>query len=127
MRVFKTKVFAGIARKWNMGDAALWRAAAQADGGLMEADLGGEVIQQRLGRAADGKPSGFRTFTFLRPGSRAVFVHGLATNERTIPHRDEMAALWKLAKLMLSYTNDEIAMALQTGALIEVMDDQTIS
>jgi hypothetical protein len=127
MRVFKTRVFAGIARKWNMGDAALWRAAMQADAGQVEADLGGEVIQQRLGRAPGGKPSGFRTFAFLRPGNRVVFVHGLAKNERAALRRDEMTALWQLAKLVLSYTDDEIAMALQTGALIEVVDDQAIS
>jgi hypothetical protein len=127
MRVFKTKVFAGIARKWNMGDAVLWRAAMQANAGLMEADLGGEVIEQRLGRAAGSNDRGFRTFTFLRPGNRVVFVHGLAKNERAALRSDEIAALWQLAKLMLSYTSDEIAVALQTGALIEVVDDQTIS
>jgi hypothetical protein len=126
MRVFQTRVFAGVARKCNVGDPALWHAAMQANAGMVAADLGGEVVQLRLARGATGKPGGFRTFTLLRPGLRAVFIHGLAKNERADLHRDEMAALWRLAKLILSYTDGEMAAAVKTGALIEVLDDQAI-
>jgi len=126
MRVFKTRVFAGTAHKWHIGESALWHAATHAAATVTEADLGGEVLLLRLRRAPETARS-LRTFTCLRAGLRAIFLHGLAKNERSDLKRDELAAMWKLAKLMLNHTDRDLAAAMHTGALIEVADDQTVS
>lgn len=55
MRVFKTKSFPRFARKARITDAILCAAIADASRGLIEADLGGGVVKQRID--AEGKGS----------------------------------------------------------------------
>jgi hypothetical protein len=50
MRVFKNKPFARFARKNEIGDEELCSAVNDADRGLIDADLGGGVIKQRVAR-----------------------------------------------------------------------------
>ena len=50
MRVFKNKSFARFARKVQMTDAVLCAAIADASRGLVDADLGGGVVKQRVAR-----------------------------------------------------------------------------
>jgi hypothetical protein len=54
MRVFKTKPFARFAAKEGIADAALRDAIRRAEAGLVDADLGGGVIKQRLARPGKG-------------------------------------------------------------------------
>lgn len=120
LRVFKTKAFARFARKSALDDSALCEAIADAERGLIDADLGGGVIKQRLARHGQGKSGGFRVFVLYKRGSRAFFVHGFAKSERANITRDELAALKELASEMLAYSETEIAKAVALGPLIEV-------
>jgi hypothetical protein len=54
MRVFQNKPFGRFARKASLTDAELCKAVADAESGLVAADLGGGVIKQRIGRAGGG-------------------------------------------------------------------------
>ena len=63
-------------------DAALTRAVANAEIGLVDADLGGGLIKQRIARFGQGKRGGYRTIIAYRQGGRAVFLFGFAKNER---------------------------------------------
>ncbi len=58
MRVFKTKEFARFARKARIDDAALRDAIDRAERGLVDADLGGAVIKQRVPRKGRGRSGG---------------------------------------------------------------------
>jgi hypothetical protein len=55
MRLFKTKPFARFAAKERISDAALRDAIRRAEAGLIDADLGGGVIKQRLARSSIGR------------------------------------------------------------------------
>jgi hypothetical protein len=44
-----------------------------------------------------GKSGGFRTLIVFRAGTRAIFVHGFAKNEKDNIEEDELVALKKLA------------------------------
>ncbi len=57
-------------------DADLWKAAQLANEGLIDADLGGGVIKQRIARAGEGKSGGSRSSILFRKGDRAVYVYG---------------------------------------------------
>ena len=103
-----------------MEDSALCQAAAEAERGLIDADLGGGVIKQRIARKGRGKSGGFRVMILYRRGARAFFVHGFAKSERPNITRDELIALKELARVMLAYGASEIARALKLGPLIEV-------
>ena len=82
MRIFKNKTFTRFARKAGIDDASLCKAVRDADQGLLDADLGGGVIKQRVARSGAGKSGGFRTLILFRIGTLAFFVHGFAKNER---------------------------------------------
>jgi hypothetical protein len=120
LRVFKTKTFARFARKADLEDSALCEAIADAERGLIDAELGGGVVKQRIARRGRGKSGGFRVMILYRRGARAFFVHGFAKSERANVTEDELAALKELAEEMLAYGDAEIAMALKLGPLIEV-------
>ena len=82
MRIFKNRPFARFARKAGLSDAALRAAVRDAERGLVDADLGGGVIKQRIARPGGGKSGGFRTIVLFRAGARAFFVHGFAKNDQ---------------------------------------------
>jgi hypothetical protein len=123
MRVYKTKSFGRFAVKAGLTDTALCSAVAAAGRGLVDADLGGGVVKQRIARPGEGKSGGFRTIILFRIGDRAVFVHGFAKNQRDNIRNDELAAFRMLAAAMLSYDDAAMARAVGNGTLTEVMCD----
>lgn len=128
MRVFKNKSFARFCRKARITDAVLCGAVDAASRGLIDADLGGGVIKQRIARQGAGKSGGFRTIILFRIGERAFFVHGFAKNERDNIRDDELAAFRMLAAAMMAYDDDALAKAIENGILTEVMcNDQAVS
>ncbi len=78
MRVLKNPWFARFARKEKISDSALCEAVARAEKGLIDADLGGGVLKQRVARLGSGKSGGYRTLILYRSGERAVFAFGFA-------------------------------------------------
>ncbi len=122
MRVFKGKVFDRFARKAGISNTTLSGAIYDAALGLVDADLGGGVIKLRLARPGGGKSGGYRSIVLFRARERAVFMYGFAKNERDNIGTDELVAFRKLARAVLAYGDDELAAALATGALIEVID-----
>ena len=121
MRVWKTKAFARFARKAGLKDASHCKAAADAERGLIDADLGAGVIKQPIARRGQGKSGGFRVVILYRRGARAFFVYGFAKSGRADISQDELAALKELASEMLAYGETEITNAMESGPLIEVI------
>jgi hypothetical protein len=128
LRIFKNKSFARFAKKADISDSALCKAIANAEHGLIDADLGGGVIKQRVPRDGEGKSGGFRTMILFRTGTRAFFVYGFAKNEQDNISNDDLISLRKLAAKMLNYDEKELAIAIQKNLVIEVRcNEQTIS
>jgi hypothetical protein len=67
MRVFKTKPFARFADHEGIADADLCDVVRRAEEGLIDADLGGGVIKQRIARKEQGKSGGFRSLVLFPP------------------------------------------------------------
>jgi hypothetical protein len=80
--VFKTKAFVRFARRARIADADLWRAAEQANQGLIDADLGGGVIKQRIARAGQGKSGGSRTIIAFKTNDRAIYIYGFEKKDQ---------------------------------------------
>jgi hypothetical protein len=123
MGIFKNKSFARFARKNEIDDEELCKAVDGANRGLIDADLGGGVIKQRVARRGGGKSGGFRTLIVFRVGQLAVFVHGFAKSEVENIRPDELSALKKLASEILAYRQDVFEQAVQSGTLMEVKCD----
>ena len=127
MQTFKTKAFARFAKREALEDAALHEAVRRAREGLIDADLGGGVIKQRVARKGEGRSGGFRTIVLFRRGELAFFVYGFAKSDRANLRRNELATFRLLADEYLALNPDEIAAAQAVGSIIEVTcDDQAI-
>ena len=82
MRVFVTKAFNRFARSERISVDRLQEAVGRAGRGLVDADLGGGLIKQRVARPRQGRSGGYRTVIAFRWLDRAVFLHGFAKSER---------------------------------------------
>jgi hypothetical protein len=73
MRIFKTKMLAKFTHQHDIDDSALVEAVDRAKRGLIDADLGGKVIKQRVARRGQGKRGGFRMLIGFG-SDRAVYL-----------------------------------------------------
>ncbi len=120
LRIFRTKAFSRFALSEAISDADLREAVQRAESGLIDADLGGGVIKQRIARQGGGKSGGFRTIVLHRRGSLAFFVHGFAKSDQDNIDPDELKGFRKLAGVTLALTDEKLAIALAKGAIVEV-------
>ena len=58
MRLFETKWFVRYARRERIDDHSLRDAVQRAERGLVDADLGGGIIKQRVARSGEGRSGG---------------------------------------------------------------------
>ena len=123
MRVFRTRAFGRFARKERLADATLCEAIKRAERGLLDADLGGQVIKQRVARPGQGRSGGYRTLIAYRSTTRAVFMFGFAKNDQDNVSDDELAELKKAAALMLGWSAKEVEALVKGGKWTEVVCD----
>ena len=124
MHIYKLKAFARFQRSERIKDAALVSAVGAAEAGLVDADLGGGLIKQRIARAGRGKSGGYRTVIAFRRGERAVFVFGFAKNERGNIDGDELDEFKRLAQGYLAMSAKQIAVLIADNKLVEVRDGE---
>jgi hypothetical protein len=74
MQVFKTRWFARFARSEGIADRSLREAIQRAERGLIDADLGGGLIKQRVARPGQGRSGGYRVIVAYRSRARGVFL-----------------------------------------------------
>ena len=120
MRIFANRWFARFADKQNIGDDDLREAVSRAERGLIDADLGGGVIKQRIARKGQGKSGGFRSVVLFRQGERAFFVYAFAKSDRDNIDQSELSTSKTAAAVYLNYTDDELALFLKQGTLMEI-------
>lgn len=121
MRIFKTKTLAKFTRQHGIDDAALVEAVDRAKRGLIDADLGGKVIKQRVARPGQGKRGGFRMLIGFG-SDRAVYLFAFAKNERENISNEELFTLREIAASFLDASKEKIDQAINDGTLIEVQD-----
>ena len=121
MRIFKTKTLAKFTRQHSVGDDILVDAVKRALRGLVDADLGGQIIKQRVARPGQGKRGGFRMLIGIR-SDRAIFLFAFAKNERENIDRAELMTLREIVASFLNADDKTIARAVTEGTLIEVQN-----
>ena len=120
MRLYKLKAFARFQRRERIADKALGKAVRSAEDGLVDADLGGGLIKQRVARPGQGKSGGFRTIIAYRRGDRAVFLFGFAKSERENLDDDELAYWQRVGRVYLGLDDDGLEAAIAADELMEV-------
>ena len=119
MAVYQTKGFDRFARKAKVGAADLLDAIDRAQRGLIDADLGGGLIKQRIARRGQGKRGGHRGIIAYQKGELAVFIFGFSKNELDNISNDDLADLRLLAKNWFENAAT-LVRDLETGVLTEV-------
>jgi hypothetical protein len=119
VRIFKTRALAKITRQNGISNASLVAAIDNAMRGLIDADLGGHVIKQRVARPGQGKRGGFRMLIGFR-SDLAIFLFGFAKNERESIDGDLLKTLREVIATWFAADEKGIAQALADGILIEI-------
>ncbi len=122
-RVFKTRHFARWMRKTALTNPALCKAAAEMAEGLIDADLGGDVVKKRVALPGRGKSSGVRTLVATRRGTRWFFIFGFEKNDRANISDVELDGLQSLALDLLARNGRELDEAIAEGVLLEICHD----
>jgi hypothetical protein len=121
VRLLKDPEFDRWARKEGLTDQMLRAAADEIERGLVDARLGGFLLKKRVARPGRGRSSGYRTILAHRQGSRLIFLHGFAKNEKDNITRREHVALLALGDQYMGYSEATITDLVAKGLLVEVV------
>lgn len=114
MRVYLTKAFSRVMRKERIKNVALVEAVRR-ELGLVQAELGGGLIKQRIARPGQGSSGGYRTVIAYRRGDLAFFLFGFARSERADIDDIELSTLKDLAAGLLADDGERIEDLVKTG------------
>ncbi len=120
MQVFKTRWFARFARHEEITDKDLREAIKRAERGLIDADLGGGLIKQRVARPGKGRSGGYRVIVAYRIKERAVFLLGFAKSELDNIDANELQSLRRFAEKWLTANTMTLRKALDDSSLQDV-------
>jgi len=95
----------------------------RAENGLIDADLGGGVIKQRVARPGKGKSGGYRTLILFRHGDRAIFVFGFAKSAQATISKADLALLKDAAAGALGWNDEDLDRLVVSGALVEIENE----
>jgi len=109
-----------------MSDSSLCEAVRRAQRGLVDADLGGGVIKQRVARPGQGRSGGYRVLMAYRAKVRSVFLFGFAKSARDNVDDDELASLRDIAKAWLVADHQALARALAEGLIQEIKYEEEV-
>ena len=104
----------------NKSSSDPWEAVERADKGLVDADLGGNLIKQRVARQGQGRSGGFRVLIAYRTQAFSVFLYGFAKRDRDNLDAKDLRIVRELAEAWLKASPAAVEQALRDGKLIEV-------
>ena len=125
MQIFLTKWFDRWSNKEGLSKQALRNAVIEMEGGVIDANLGGNVVKKRVGVHSQGKRGGVRTIVAFKIKDKAFFLYGFAKNQQDNINDKQLQALKLMAKHLLSYDNKALDKAIKAQELIEVKNDET--
>lgn len=109
MKIYLTHEFDRFAGKSAISDEALRDAVSRAENGLVDADLGGPIIKQRVARAGQGRSRGHRVVLVYKRGALAVFVYGFPKSAKANLSKTEQEAFGEFGKIVIALSNSELS------------------
>jgi hypothetical protein len=111
---------ARFVRREQVSRASLREAIDRAEAGLVDADLGGGLIKQRVARSCKGRSGGYRTIIAYRRAGRAVFLYGFAKHDLDNIGREELTELRTVGQNWLEASEQTVSEAVEQEKLQEV-------
>jgi hypothetical protein len=121
VRVLVTKSFKRFQRKEQIGDRVLLEAVERAERGLVDSDIGGGLIKQRVARAGQGRSGGYRTIVAFRASGRAIFLFGFAKSTQANIDSATLAHWQAISTDLMVASDDAIDQAIMRHELNEVL------
>lgn len=115
-----TKGMTRYCRREKIADADLMDAIDRAKRSLIDADLGGGLIKQRIARKGQGKSGGYRVIVAYRAQSRAVLLYGFAKSDLDNIGPNQLQALRTIGANWLAADTRTIQRAIAEGELQEI-------
>ena len=122
-KIFRTRTFTRWMRKTDLTDEMLCQAVSEMMQGLVDGDLGGNLLKKRIGLSGRGKRGGGRTIVATNRCDRWFFLYGFEKSERANISKDEIKALRELAGQYLAFDDKQIELAVRSGKFMEVYYD----
>ncbi len=108
MKAYLPKSFQREAKSDGVSNEDCQEAIRRAESGLIDADLGGRLIKQRIPRGGQGAARGLRTVIFYKRGEVAVFLHIFAKSDKANLRKSELAEYLKLAQSLEALTEAKL-------------------
>lgn len=124
MYIYKNTWFQRFARREKISDETLVDAIERAEKGIIDADLGGNVIKQRIARQGQGKSGGYRTIIVFKQEDKAFFVYGFAKSERENIDKNEIDVFKQSAKELLALSDQHLQELIENSRLTEIKSDE---
>lgn len=127
MRHFKLKLFQRWFKKTKLNDRDLHNAILNLSESKSCVELGEGLYKVRIAYGNKGKSGGYLTIIAYKSNKRSVFLVGFAKNERANITKTELEDLKNLAKVLISFDNEEIETALLSGSILELEEEQDVN
>jgi hypothetical protein len=108
MKAYLPKSFQREAKSDKVSDEDCQEAIRRAERGLIDAELGGRLIKQRIPRGNQGAAKGSRAVVFYKRGEVAVFLHIFSKSDKANLQKSELAEYLKLAKVLEELTEAKL-------------------
>jgi hypothetical protein len=108
MRAYLTRSFVRDAERDGISDEECQEAIRKAERGLIDADLGGGLIKQRIPRGNQGAARGSRAVVFYRRGKVAVFLHIFPKSHKANLSKSELADYLEAARVLDKLSENDL-------------------
>src|SRR5271165_1393677 len=108
MRVLLSREFQRDAKRDGVTDEDCQEAIRKAEKGLVDANLGGGLIKQRIAIGNRGAAKGSRAVVFYRRGEVAVFLHIFAKSRKANLTKSDLTEYLKLAHFLEGLTEAKL-------------------
>ena len=108
MHAYLTRSFDRDAKRDGVSDEDCQEAIRKAERGLIDVDLGGGLIKQRIPRGNQGAARGSRAVVFYRRGRIAVFLHIFPKSGKANLSKSELADYLEAARVFEKLSENEL-------------------
>ncbi|MHB8422352.1 MAG: type II toxin-antitoxin system RelE/ParE family toxin [Leptospirales bacterium] len=122
-RVFGIRTFIRWKNKSGLSERALLDAVSEMERGMIDADLGGNVLKKRIALPGRVKRGSARVIVATKRQDCCFFLYGFEKNERDSIDNKELEALQKIGAEFLNMDDRNVTKAIEAKELVEVFDD----